>query len=124
MPALFLTEAKITFEVAMAHFDFPALPGPEDERRQRQQQPPLPRLVEHRIDQIRHWLTVFAPPMFGIGLPAHDDQKQRALRGPRTQKGTFASLNLGLEHALPQESQLSVAAGLGWARTSLRPFLS
>jgi|GEM_PF-5294550 len=36
MPALLLTEAEVTFEFTVADFDFPALPGTEDERGRRQ----------------------------------------------------------------------------------------
>ena len=88
MPALLLTEAEIAFQLTVADLDLPALPGPEDESSGGQRQRP-DAVFQDSIDEIGHGLTMFVPPMLGIGLAAHNQQKERSVGGTVSDKRTL-----------------------------------
>ena len=60
MPALLVAQTKVGFQFPMSYFDFPALPGPEQELVDREGQGPGSGVIQQRVDQKREWLTTGA----------------------------------------------------------------
>src|SRR5512133_2642328 len=72
----------------MGHFEFPALPGPEEEGGDGEGEDPLPVLLTG-IDEQESGLAALGVTMPEPALPAHDDEEERTIWCAMAQEGTF-----------------------------------